>query len=160
MTLYELTEQALILQDMAENEDIDPEVLRDTLEAVAGEYDVKIEAYCKIIRNLEAEAKAIAEEEKRFAARRKSLEGNVSRMKAAVMDSMKATGRAKAGGILTASIRKNGGKLPVVYDVDLAELPEAFVTYEPKVNTEAVRDYLDTTGENEWFSITEREGRA
>ena len=73
MNIYELTNQLLDLQEMLEDEDVDQEVLRDTLDAVSGEYDEKLENYCKIIRNLEALRDGIVKERVRLASREKTI---------------------------------------------------------------------------------------
>lgn len=78
-SLYELTEQALALQELLENGDIDDEIFADTLESLA--IDSKIESICKVIKNLSAEAEALKAEKKRFEARQKAAENGVKRLK-------------------------------------------------------------------------------
>ena len=58
-TLYELTGNYVTLMDMLDDPEVDPITLMDTLDAVEGELDEKAENYGRIIRNLEAEAKAL-----------------------------------------------------------------------------------------------------
>lgn len=143
-SLYDITERAQALILMADDEDIEPDVFRDTLEAIEGEYDDKIEAYCKCIKNLEGDVNAVNEEVKRLQAKKKHLENNIKRMKDTIFNSLKTMERKSAGGkVLKASIQKNGGVLPLVFDVEEDKVPFEFqkVTVEP--NNEAIRDALN-----------------
>ena len=51
-TLYELTDEYKQLLDMLEDETVDPEILKDTLEAVDGEIEVKADGCAKLIKEL------------------------------------------------------------------------------------------------------------
>ena len=157
MNLYEVTGQVLHLQAMLESEDFDAEVLADTMEAVEGEYDFKIESYCKVIKNLEADMDALKAEAKRLTDRRKVLENNVDRLKAAMFESMKATGKDKVkGAVFTASIQKNGGKLPVILDVETSELPDELVKVVESPDLEAIYEVLTTHGTSKYAHFGER----
>src|SRR5690606_32690570 len=70
MNLYELTGAYLQIQNMIEE---GAEGLEDTLESLNDAIEDKAEGYGKIIRNLEAQANALREEEKRLADRRRSI---------------------------------------------------------------------------------------
>ena len=144
-SLYDITGRALMLMDMADDEDIEEDVLKDTLEGIEGEYDDKIEAYCKVIKNLEGDAKAFAEEIKRLQGKKKCIENNIDRMKKTMFDSLKLMERTSAGGkILKASIQKNGGKAPLVFDVNEEDVPIEFQRVSVEPNNEAIRDALDS----------------
>lgn len=142
-TLYELTEEMVTLAEMMEDSDTDEQVLLDTIEAVGGEYDAKIENYCKLIKNLDAESKALKEESKRLASRQKTIDGNIARLKAFMMESMKQTGRSDAGGLLRARIAKNGGVLPLKVSVEPEYLPEQYRRTVYEADSEAIRKALD-----------------
>lgn len=142
--LYELTTDLLTLQEMLESPMDDEDVLADTLEAVQGEYELKLESYCKVIKNLEADMEALKAEAKRLTDKRKVLEANVDRLKKAMFDSMKATGTDKVkGSIFTVAIQKNGGKLPVIVDVPTEELPDECVKVVESPDLEAISKLLD-----------------
>ena len=51
-TLYELTEEYRQLLDMMEDDSVDPEVLKDTLEGVDGELEIKAENCAKVMAEL------------------------------------------------------------------------------------------------------------
>ena len=143
-TLYDITGRLLGLLEIADDEDIEPEVFKDTLESIEGEYDDKIEGYCKAIKNLEADMKAFDEEAKRMKAKKDKLEKNIDRMKKTVFESLKLMDKRSAGGkILKASIRINGGKLPVVLDCEPDAVPFEFQKVKTEPNNEAIRDALD-----------------
>lgn len=156
--LYELTSDLLVLQEMLEDS-VEDEVLTDTLEAVQGEYEIKLEAYCKVIKNLEADIVGIKAEEKRLADKRKVLENNIERLKKAMFDSMKATNTPKVKGTLfTVAIQKNGGKIPVIQaeNADLSILPDQLVVVTEKPNLDAIRETLEAGLTVEGFTLGER----
>ena len=68
MTLYEITGELLALQNMLEDED--PDIVEATMESVEFDLEEKAEGYVKVIRNLEANAAALREEEKRLREKR------------------------------------------------------------------------------------------
>lgn len=153
--LYELTSDLLLLQEMLE-EAVDDQCLLDTLEGVQGEYEIKLEAYCKVIKNLEADMDALKAEAKRLTDKRKVLENNVDRLKKAMFDSMKATGTDKIKGTLfTVAIQRNGGKLPVIVDVDTSELPDELVKVVESPDLEAIGKLLEA-GECKYAHFGER----
>ena len=83
-SLYELTYQAKALQDLLESGEIDETVFNDTLEGL--DIDTKIENICKVIRNMEADAKAFKEEKDRLAQRQKTAENGVARLKESLLN--------------------------------------------------------------------------
>lgn len=154
-TLYDITGRALELMSMAEDEDIEEEVYRDTLEAIEGEFDDKIETYCKVIKNIEADAKAVGEEVKRLQGKKKTLENHVERMKRTVYEAMRAVGKTSAGGkILKADIRTNGGVRPLIVDESL--LPDEFKKVSYSADNDAIRKALDEGNELEFAHYGER----
>lgn len=141
--LYELTSDLLVLQEMLED-NIDDQCLLDTLEGVQGEYEIKLESYCKVIKNLEADMDALKSEAKRLTDKRKVLENNVERLKKAMYDSMKATNTDKVKGqLFTVAIQRNGGKLPVIVDVETSELPDELVKITESPDLEAIAKLLE-----------------
>lgn len=144
-TMYELTADYLEVLDLANDPDIPPEVVADTLEGIGGEIEVKAENTAKILKELEASVTASKAEEKRLAERRKQLETNAQKIKERLFDMMKTTGKVKfKTDLFSFSIQKNGGKLPVVLDVkDTSELPDDLVKITETADLEAIRELLD-----------------
>ena len=160
-SLYEVTANILALQELLESPLDDEEVLKDTLEGVQGEYEIKLEAYCKVIENLEADMEALKNEAKRLTDKRKVLENNVDRLKKAMFDSMKATNTAKVKGqIFTVAIQKNGGVIPINYDKNdkniTANLPDHLVNIVKTPNLEAIRELLEAGKVVDGFTLGER----
>lgn len=156
--LYELTADLMALQEMLE-EYVDDQCLLDTLEGVQGEYEIKLEAYCKVIKNLEADIDALNLEAKRLTEKRKVLANNVDRLKKAMFDSMKATGTEKVKGqLFTVAIQRNGGKVPVIVadNVDLSILPDQLVKVVESPDLEAIRELLEAGKVVEGFSLGQR----
>ena len=79
MNIYELTQQALVLQEMLESGEIDDQTFNDTLEAMG--VAEKAENICKVIRNLEAKAAAYKAEKDRLAKRQSECENGIKRLK-------------------------------------------------------------------------------
>lgn len=132
MTLYELTADMMELQAMLE-EDMDDEVLQDTLEGVQGAYEMKMGGYAAVIKNLEAEAEAFKKEEQRMKEKRQAIENNVARMKRHMHNSMAAAGLRRVDtDLFRISIQKNGGKAPYIPTfTDAEDLPEELLKHEP-----------------------------
>jgi len=160
-SLYEVTGNILTLQELLESPLDDEDVLKDTLEAVQGEYEAKIEAYCKVIKNIEADMEALKAEAKRLTDKRKTLENNVDRLKKAMFDSMKATNTPKVKGqLFTVAIQKNGGVIPINYDKNdkniTANLPDQLVNIVETPNLEAIRELLEAGKVVDGFTLGER----
>src|SRR5690554_44600 len=113
MKLYELTENYLQLLEMAE--DMDPELLRDTLESIQESIEDKAENTAKLIKSLEADVKAIKEEEKRLADRRKALEKKIENIKDYLQDQLELAGIDKVKRpTITVSIQNNPPSVRIV----------------------------------------------
>ena len=160
-SLYEVTGSILALQEMLESPLDDEDILKDTLEAVQGEYEVKLEACCKVIKNLEADMEAVKAEAKRLSEKAKMLENNRDRLKKAMFDSMKATNTPKVKGqLFTVAIQRNGGVAPINYDKDnkkiTANLPDELVNIVETPNLEAIRELLEAGKVVKGFTLGER----
>ena len=146
MTLYELTNEYLQLLDMAEDPDVDPVVLFDTMDGIGGEIEMKADGYAKVIRQLEADIEGLKAEENRISRRRKIMENNIKFMKNRLTDAMIATGKTK---FKTELFSFNIQKTPprVVID-DPTHIPEAYlILQEPKVDTIGIKNALKSADE-------------
>ena len=141
-TLYELTGQYKELLDMMEDPDIDPKIITDTLEGLNGEIEEKADGYAKVMRQLQAEAEAIEKEEERLNDRRDMLMSRVARMKEALMESMRATGKTKFKTTLFSfGIRKASQKRLVIDHEET--VPDKYWVQPPKIiNTKMLKEDL------------------
>lgn len=122
MTLYEMTTAANALYEMLCNNEIDAQTITDTLEAMGAEE--KLESYCKVIRQLEADAEALKSEKARIADKQKTVENSVARMKLAVSEFLKAKGVQKEeAGIFKVALSTS----KAVEIIDPSVIPEEFI---------------------------------
>src|SRR5690625_3270323 len=85
MNLYELSNAYHKIQMMIED---GREGLEDTLEALNDAIEDKAVGYAKVMKNLEAQAKAIKEEERRLSTKRRTIENNIQRLKDNLQNAM------------------------------------------------------------------------
>jgi len=157
MTLYELTDNFKSLLLMAEDPDIDPNAIADTMEAIEGELEDKAEGYAMVMRQLTADADAIQTEIDRLTARKKTINANIDRMKAALFNSMKTTGKTKfKTKLFNFSIRKNPAA--VVIDDPAAVPTEFLVPQEPKIDKKGIKSMLQLLGgPSKWAHLEQSE---
>lgn len=153
MNLYELTAVYQRLQDQIEaGEDYE-----GILAVIGDEIETKADGYARVIRNMESQATAFKEEEKRIAENRRRLETSIERLKQNLFDSMKATGKEKfKTDLFTFSIQKNGGAIPVIVDVPTEKLPDDLVQITEKPDLKAIAKYIEETGDLTYAHFGER----
>ena len=126
MNLFELTEEYMQLLEMAEDPDVDPEVLADTMEGLTGEIEDKADGYAYVIDSINADVETIDKEIKRLQARKKMLTGNADRIKQHLWACLKAIGMRR---LKTAK--------------HSFTIPEEFVKVEKSIAMDTVRSYLE-----------------
>ncbi|PGS62679.1 ATPase [Bacillus cereus] len=156
MKLYELTSNFNQLQQMIED-GVDPEAVKDTLQAIEEAFDEKIQGAALLVRNIDAQAEAIKVEEKRLADRRKAFENNVRGIKDYLYQQMVAVGKRRMKGTLaTVGIQKNPTSLDIASDAVIP--PEFMIPQEPKVDKKAllaaIKDGM------QWDGITLKQGES
>ena len=158
MNLYDLTGEVLQLQELLDSDEVvDTDLLKDVLADTTEDYEIKLEAYAKVIKNLSATVDAIKAEVDRLTTRKKALENNIMALKNRMYESMKATGTTKVkGDIFTISIQKNGGRIPVIVDVDTSALPDELVKIEEKPDIDAITAYLEKNPDSKFAHFGER----
>jgi hypothetical protein len=153
MSIYEIDGAILSLVDM-ETGEIEDEKRFDELQM---ERTKKIENIGLLLKNTVAEAKAIKEEEQALAARRKTAENKVERLKNLLAYALR--GEKFSTPKLKVSYRKSR---VVNIDPQFIEWAESnagdLLTYsEPKVNKTAVRDAIDSGRDIKFAAIEERQ---
>lgn len=148
MTLYELSSGYALMLDLYDSAETDEE-RQEILERMT-EYDgdiaEKAEAYARIMRNKQAEAKAYREEADRLTEKRRAAEGVVDRLKCALLDAMKLVGATE---IVTTIGKWRAQMNPWSVEImDAESVPEQFLIPQPaKVDRKAILDEFRKTGE-------------
>lgn len=155
--LYELTSNYETVLNMLYDEEIDEQMLFDTLESIEGEIEEKADGYAKIIKELEAKQKARKEEAKRLTDSAKVFENRVKALKNNLFNAMKETGKTKfATNLFSFNIAKNGGKQALTID---GEVPEEYTKTIIENDTDKIRKALEN-GENLPFAHLEPRGES
>lgn len=156
MTLYELTGEWLRLLEIAEDPEIDPVALYDTMEGLSGELDDKAENYGKVIRQLQADADAMKAEIDRLELRKKTINNSIDRMKSSLETMMQLTGKRKIDTTLFRfSIQKNPAK--VVIDDPGRVTNDFLIPQEPKINTVEIKKMLQEGFCFDWAHLEQGE---
>ena len=92
MKLYELTNDYLALMQAIDNDELPEEAIKDTLEAITAGIEEKADSIACLLKNLDAECKAIKAEEERLAERRKSKEKSIERIKQYLSETLQIAG--------------------------------------------------------------------
>lgn len=95
-SLYEITEQHnQALLEMSEMDNLPDEVIQDTMESIAGEFEDKAISVAAFFKNMESDIDSMKSAEKRIADRRKTLQNKISWMKDYLKTNMQRTGITK-----------------------------------------------------------------
>lgn len=125
MKLYEITEIYEAMEAL--DEDID---ITAALENIDGALEEKLESIAKLVRNLDAKAKAYGDEEKRLRAQKQAAKNRVDGLKKYVKDNLEAIGRDKVeAGIFRWSLQNGPGRVEIT---DETKIPEEFFVTEVK----------------------------
>lgn len=137
-TLYELTNDFLMLLDMADDPDVEEQVWLDTAIGIEGALEVKADGYAKVIRKLTADADAVKAEKERLDSREKALRNRANSLKRMLQESMEATGKMKfKTQLFSFGIQKNAPSLKIL---DERLIPEDYlVPQPPKVDTAGIK---------------------
>lgn len=143
MNLYEMTTAAASLYELLTSGEIDEQTFADTLAAMGSEE--KLESYCVVIRQLEADAEALKAEKDRIYKKQQVAENSIARMKSAMVDFMSAQECKKTkAGIFTVSLSES----KAVNITDENKVPARFLVEQPpKVDKKAIREELMAGGE-------------
>ncbi len=154
-TLYEITGDYLRLLEMLEEEEnIDPQAFKDTLEGIEGEFEIKADGYARVLKELNAEADKYNAEIQHMAARRDSINNRGKMLKQHLYDSMKATGKLKfKTDLFSFGIQKNGGVQPMEIVPDVT-IPDEYCRKEP--DNAKIREALKNGAELPFAVLKER----
>ena len=91
--IFDLTDNYEEVLNMLYQDDIDEQMILDTLEGIEGEFDDKADNYVKIIRELEVKANAREEEGKHLIESAKVFKNRVKALKSNLFYAMKKIGK-------------------------------------------------------------------
>lgn len=159
-TLYELTEDYLRLLEMAEDEDVDSEVLADTMEGIEGEIEDKADGYAKVMRQIDGDITSVGVEIARLTARKKSMENSKERIKKTLEMAMNASGKTSfKTELFNFKIQKNPPSLKLADDLDIALVPAEYLKFaDPTIDKAKVKEALKQGEAIEWAHMEQTEG--
>lgn len=156
-TLYNLTSDYENILNMLYDENIDEQMILDTLESIEGEIEDKADGYAKIIKELEAKKNAREEEAKRLTDSAKVFKNRVNTLKQNLFNSMKQTGKTKfETNLFSFNIVKNGGKQTLTID---GEVTKEYTKTVIENDTDKIRQALES-GKNLPFAHLEPRGES
>lgn len=152
--LFEMTEAAAYLYDLLQQEVIDEQTVNDTLEGMG--VDEKVESYCKIIKQFQADVDMFKTEQDRIALRKKSAENAIDRMKSALLEYMIASKQEKMkAGTFTVSTAKS----QAVNIIDETKIPEKFLKPQPaKIDKQEIAKLLKAGESVDGAELIENQG--
>lgn len=145
--IYDLTGEFLALWNLIDDGEISDEVLAEVFENTTEELSIKLEGYCKFIKNVEGDIAALKAEEKRLHEKRTSLENTIERAKKAMMNALRASGENNLPcGTFKVAIQKNPPKV-VIDDPYIENIPERYlVPQEPEINKKLILEDFKNDG--------------
>lgn len=158
MNVYELTGDFLKLQQLLEDPEVDQELVKAAMADLDEAIEDKADGYAMIIQNMLASVDAIKAEKRRLDARQKAFENSVDRLKTNLQECMTITGKTKfKTELFSFSIQKNGGKAPVILDVDdTSKLPDELVRIKEEPDLEAIRELIEKEGSCKYAHLGDR----
>ena len=124
-TLYELSAQYLALAEMADDPDLPPEVLADSLEGLDGLLETKAQALLQVTAGWEGDMGAIDNEIKRLQARKSVIQNRVNNLRDYLRWNMEQTGISKISCALFQITLVQGRPMVVVENESL--IPESYI---------------------------------
>ena len=154
--IYELTGAFNRIWNLIEEGELNDETLMEVFDNTEEELSVKLEGYCKFIKNLESDIAGLKEEEKRLAERRRAKENAIERSKHAMQMAMYASGNTKMPcGSFTVSVQSNPPKC--VLDVSVADIPSKYlIPQEPTVDKKLLLEDLKASDKQVPYAHIER----
>ena len=156
-SLYELTGQYEAVRELLYEDDVDEQVIRDTLESIDAEIEDKADNYAKIILEMKADIEAMRQEEIRLQVRRKARENRMETLKGILEENMRAIDKKKfKTALFSFNIQANGGLQPLEVSPDVTDIPMRFLIHQdPVPDNKKIREYLENH-EVDWARLLPR----
>lgn len=122
--LYQITDQHRELLQLAEEADLDPQMLADTLDGLAGDFEAKAKSVAMFIENLQVNADSIQVAAKLMTQRAQRLAQRAEAIRTYLKINMEATGITKIScPWFVISLRKNPPRVEII---DESLIPEQY----------------------------------
>jgi hypothetical protein len=159
-SLYDITNAFVELKVFLESDELTPEQETQANEwldrLLTGLLPDKVEGYCKLIKSLEGDAKAHAEEKKRIAERQSAIENKVKSLKTRLEFALLATDTRKLkAGTFTCAIQNNPASVQID---DLEAIPDCYAVVEKTPNKAAIKGALQAGEVVPGASLKQTEG--
>ena len=158
-SIYDLTGSFQKLWDLMDDGVLEDEVLQEVFENTTEELAIKLEGYCKFIKNCESDIAGLKAEEKRLKVRREVLEHTIERAKTAMKTAMDIAGEKKLPcGSFTVSVQKNPPSLKLNEDITFKDVPEDYLKFkDPEIDTQKAKDALKSGTDLDWCRLEQSE---
>lgn len=137
MNLYEMNNATRALYELLQNEEIDEQTFNDNIEAIG--VDKKIESYCEVINQMQADAEMLSAEIDRLEKRKKPLVNAVDRMKKLLMEQLRFRGDKKVATERFTVYLQSSEKIAVF---DEAAIPKQYFRVKLEVDKSTIKDLL------------------
>lgn len=157
-TLYDITSRYNNVAELLDNPDVPIEVIEEALSEISDEFNVKADNIARFIKDLNATALSIKEEETRLANRRKAFENRANGLKDYLEANMRAMNVKKVKtNFFSFNIQANPSSVEIL---DETLIPEEFKTIETvtKIDKKALLKAVKETGEIAGVSLKTSEG--
>ena len=153
MNLYEMNGATKTLYELLQNEEIDEQTFKDNLESIG--VDQKIEAYCEVIKQMQADVVMLDNEIARLEARQKPLVNSIDRMKKTLTEHLFYRGENKVQ-TERFTVRLSHSEKVTVVDEEL--IPKKYWKQEPKLDKSTIRELLKSGKKVKGCELTKNTG--
>lgn len=137
--IFDLADDYLQILSMMDDPDLNPQTLRDTMEAVDGTLEDKFDNYVFVAKEMQADINTLEETIKELQARKNSKEANLKKMKEIMTLVMNTTGKVKFKTSLHSYWVQKNPESVVIDTEDVRAIPEDYLTFkEPEPNKTAI----------------------
>ena len=141
MNLYEMTNEIRRLYELLteENNEDTEQIIADAIESI--EADKKVEGYCQVIKQLQADAEMLKAEKQRIDRNKATAENGIERMRNALRDFLEAANLDKVkAGTFNVSMRETAS-VNIINELDLPE--KYLIPQMPKADKAAIKEALN-----------------
>lgn len=151
MNIFNLSSDYMQILSMMDDPELDPQMLKDTMEGIEGALEDKFDNYVYVAKEMQADIKTLEETINELQARKASKEANLKKMKEIMTLVMNTTGKVKFKTPLHSYWVQKNPESVVIDTEDVREIPEDYLKFkdpEPDktaINA-AIKDGVDFQG--------------